>query len=92
MRDAKKALPIDPKVAVDTLDDALALWRGPALADLADQPSLLAEAARLDELRLEAQEERIDGLLASGAQARAIGELEPLLVAPSPAGSASGGC
>jgi WD40 repeat protein/DNA-binding SARP family transcriptional activator/class 3 adenylate cyclase len=79
MRDAKKALPVDPNIAVGTLDDALALWRGPALADLADQPSLLAETARLDELRLEAQEDRIEGLLASGAQARAIGELESLL-------------
>jgi WD40 repeat protein/DNA-binding SARP family transcriptional activator len=79
MRDAKKALQVDPSIAVGTLDDALALWRGPALADLADQPSLLAEAARLDELRLEAQEHRIEGLLASSAQARAIGELETLL-------------
>ena len=76
MRDGKKALPVDPNIAVGTLDDALALWRGPALADLADQPSLVAEAARLDELRLEAQEDRIEGLLAGGAQARAIGELE----------------
>ena len=79
MRDAKKALPVDPNVAVATLEDALALWRGPALADLADQPSLLAEAARLDELRLEAQEARIEGLLAAGAPARAIGELEALV-------------
>ncbi len=45
VRDAKRAMPVDPEVAVDTLEDALALWRGPALADLADQPSLLAEAA-----------------------------------------------
>ena len=80
MRDAKKALPVDPDIAVGTLDDALALWRGPALADLADQPSLLAEAARLDELRLEAQEVRVEGLVAGGAEARAIGELEALLV------------
>jgi WD40 repeat protein/DNA-binding SARP family transcriptional activator/class 3 adenylate cyclase len=79
MRDAKKALPVDPNIAVGSLDDALALWRGPALADLADRRSLLAEAARLDELRLEAQDDRIEGLLASGAQARAIGELETLL-------------
>ncbi|MGH2818817.1 MAG: BTAD domain-containing putative transcriptional regulator [Actinomycetota bacterium] len=79
MRDAKKALPMDPNIAVGMLDDALALWRGPALADLAEQSSLVAEAARLDELRLEAQEDRIEGLLASGAQARAIGELETLL-------------
>jgi WD40 repeat protein/DNA-binding SARP family transcriptional activator/class 3 adenylate cyclase len=79
MRDAKKTLSADPNISVDTLDDALALWRGPALADLADQPSLLAEAARLDELRLEAQEARVEGLMASGAEARAIGELEALL-------------
>src|ERR671911_1328969 len=79
MRDAKKSLPMDPNVAVATLEDALALWRGPALADLADQSSLLAEAARLDELRLEAQETRIEGLLAAGVQARAIGELEALI-------------
>jgi WD40 repeat protein/DNA-binding SARP family transcriptional activator/class 3 adenylate cyclase len=79
LREAKKALPIDPKIAVGTLDDALALWRGPALADLADQPSLVAEAARLDGLRLEAQQDRIEALLASGMQARAIGELETAL-------------
>ncbi len=78
VRDAKKALPIDPHVAVTTLDDALALWRGPALADLADRSSLLAEAARLDDLRLEAQEDRVEGLLAGGDQGRAIGELETL--------------
>ena len=59
--DAKKALPVDPSVAIDTIEDALALWRGPALADLTDQPSLLAEAARLDELRIEAQGDRIEG-------------------------------
>jgi WD40 repeat protein/tetratricopeptide (TPR) repeat protein len=70
---------VNPNVAVATLEDALALWRGPALADLADQSSLLAEAARLDELRLEAQETRIEGLLAAGVQARAIGELEALI-------------
>ena len=57
VREAKKVLPVDPGVAAGLLDDALALWRGPALADLADQPSLLAEAARLDDLRLEAQED-----------------------------------
>lgn len=79
VRDAKKALSVDPNVAIATLDDALALWRGPALADLADRPSLLAEAARLDELRLEAQEGRVEGLLASGERSRAIGELEGLL-------------
>src|SRR5215216_5410792 len=79
VKDAKKTLPVDPNVAVATFEDALALWRGPALADLADQSSLLAEAARLDELRFEAQVIRTEGLLAAGLQARAIGELESLV-------------
>jgi WD40 repeat protein/DNA-binding SARP family transcriptional activator len=79
MREARKSLPVDPNVAVATLEDALSLWRGPALADLADQSSLLAEAARLDELRLEAQEARIEGLLAAGVQGETIGELEALI-------------
>jgi DNA-binding SARP family transcriptional activator/class 3 adenylate cyclase len=79
MRDAKKSLPVDPNVAVATIEDALALWRGPALADVADQSALLAEAARLDELRLEAQETRIEGLLAAGVQAQTIAELDALI-------------
>lgn len=80
VRAAKKALPVDPQVAIATLDDALALWRGPALADLAAQPSLLPDATRLDEARLLAQETRVEGLLAAGDQTRAIGETETLLV------------
>jgi DNA-binding SARP family transcriptional activator len=36
VKDAKKTLPVDPNVAVATLEDALALWRGPALTDLVD--------------------------------------------------------
>ncbi len=77
--EANKSLPVDPNVAIATFDDALALWRGPALADVSEQPSLFAEAARLDELRAAAQEARIEALLATGAQAKALAELEPLL-------------
>ena len=66
-------------MAIRSFDEALALWRGPALADLADQRSLSAEAARLDELRLEAQSVRLEGLLAAGLAARAVGDLEALL-------------
>ncbi|MEP7019294.1 MAG: BTAD domain-containing putative transcriptional regulator [Pseudonocardiales bacterium] len=80
LREANKARPVDPTIAMGILDDALALWRGPALAGLADQRSLLAEATRLDDLRLDAQEQRAEALLAIGAPARAIGELEALLV------------
>jgi WD40 repeat protein/DNA-binding SARP family transcriptional activator len=80
VREGRKVLPSDPGAAVGFFEDALALWRGPALGDLVgDQPSLLAQAARLDEARLGAQEGRVEALLASGADARAIGEIEILL-------------
>jgi len=79
VREAKKALAVDPSVGISLLDDALALWRGPALADVAGESSLLAEAARLDDLRLAAQEERIEGLLGIGQTGRAVGEAETLL-------------
>ena len=46
----------DPADVVATLDAALALWRGPAFADLADERSLAGEIARLEELRLSATE------------------------------------
>jgi DNA-binding SARP family transcriptional activator len=46
----------------ECLREALALWRGPALADLAFEPFVLLEAPRLEELRLAAQEELIDPL------------------------------
>ena len=48
------------------LADALALWRGPAYADLCDCESLAREAARLDELRQDALEERVEADLACG--------------------------
>jgi DNA-binding SARP family transcriptional activator len=47
---AAEPLPAQERSA--KLGDALALWRGPALADLAMESSLQAEAARLDDLRL----------------------------------------
>jgi DNA-binding SARP family transcriptional activator len=46
--------------AVRTLRHALALWRGPAFADVPRTPSVSAYAARLDELRLVALESRIE--------------------------------
>lgn len=58
---------VDSRRAATLLGQALALWRGPALAGLQD--SLLAgEAARLDELRLTAVEERIAAELELGRQ------------------------
>ena len=42
----------DPAATAKTLREALALWRGPPLADLAFEPFAQAEIARLEELRL----------------------------------------
>lgn len=59
--------------------DALALWRGPALAEYRYEPWAASESARLDELRLAAVEERIDADLARGDHARLVSELEALV-------------
>ena len=61
-----------------TLRSALALWRGPALAGLADTQAVRIEAARLEEARLEAVEERIEADLACGRHGELAGELEAL--------------
>jgi serine/threonine protein kinase/WD40 repeat protein len=68
----------DPRSTDRILSEALELWRGPALADLAAEPSLSGEIARLEELRLQAIEERIDALLELGHQTKVVAELETL--------------
>jgi YVTN family beta-propeller protein len=69
----------DPPRAAQRLREALAMWRGPPLADFAYEPFAQSEIARLEELRLAALEGRIDADLASGEQARLVGELEALV-------------
>ena len=64
--------------AAALLREALALWRGPPLADLAYEPFAVAPVARLEELRLAALEQRIDAELALGEHRRLIAELEAL--------------
>jgi predicted ATPase/DNA-binding SARP family transcriptional activator len=70
----------DPARAASLLRDALALWRGPALAGLADERRFAAEAAeRLERLRLGATLDRIDADVAlDGAGAAVVAELERL--------------
>jgi DNA-binding SARP family transcriptional activator len=69
----------DPAAAVLLYRDAMSLWRGPALDDLADQQSLQAEITRLEELRLAATEERLAAEVELGRHAEAVPELEQLL-------------
>ena len=64
--------------AGDDLRAALALWRGPALADLAYEPFAQGPVARLEELRLAALEHRLEAELALGNHAIAVPELRDL--------------
>jgi predicted ATPase/DNA-binding SARP family transcriptional activator len=75
LADASRDAADRPRAAGDTLDQALSLWRGPALVEFADAPFAAAEASRLDELRLVAMERRFDIDLAVGAHAELVGQL-----------------
>ncbi len=65
--------------AAATLREALALWRGPALADVAEEQFAQPEIARLDDLRLTCLSERVEADLACGRHAEVAGELEALV-------------
>ncbi len=73
----------DPTRRVELLREALALWRGPALAEFRTEPFADAAGRRLADLRLNALEERLAADLELGAQAAVVGEL--------PAGRGAGG-
>ena len=68
----------DSGAAAATFGRALSLWRGPALADLADEPALRGEIARLEELRLWATEHRVAAEMAAGHHSAVVGDLELL--------------
>src|SRR5215216_6088341 len=59
--------------------EALALFRGAPLADVADEPFADREIRRLEELRLAAAELAIDADLAAGRHHELVGEIEALL-------------
>jgi predicted ATPase/DNA-binding SARP family transcriptional activator len=61
--------------------EALELWRGPPLDDVADEPFAAAEIRRLDELRLAALELAIEHDLSDGRHRDVIAELEALVAA-----------
>ena len=58
---------------------ALTLWRGRALDDIADEPFAAAEIRRLEELRLNALEQAIDADLAEGRHSELVAELKALV-------------
>jgi predicted ATPase/DNA-binding SARP family transcriptional activator len=63
------------------LREALGLWRGSPLADLAHIDGLQGDIRRLEQLRLAALVDRVDADLALGAGAQLIAELEALVAA-----------
>jgi DNA-binding SARP family transcriptional activator/streptogramin lyase len=66
----------DPQAAVATFEEALGLWRGAALGEFAFAEFAQREIHRLDELRLETVEGRIEGLLRLGRHGAVVAELE----------------
>ena len=69
----------DPPRRARLLGDALALWRGEPLAELAYEPFVQGEIDRLAELRLALIEERTEAELALGRHAELAGDLEALV-------------
>ncbi len=69
----------DAARSADVLREALALWRGPALADIAFTIADRSELDRLDEEWLSVVEERIDADLTLGRHAQLVPELEALV-------------
>jgi predicted ATPase/DNA-binding SARP family transcriptional activator len=69
----------DPASARGLVSEALALWRGPALADVAFEDFAQAEIRRLEEVRLVALETRVEADLQLGRHVEVVGELEGLL-------------
>jgi DNA-binding SARP family transcriptional activator/Tfp pilus assembly protein PilF len=67
------------ETAAGSLGEALGLWRGRALADVSPGPLVDGEAARLEERRLLAEEDRIDVELRRGGHGGLVGQLQALV-------------
>ncbi|HEX2286138.1 MAG TPA: BTAD domain-containing putative transcriptional regulator [Mycobacterium sp.] len=69
----------DVRARSELLAEALALWRGPALGEAADEPFAVPVVARLDEERLAAQEDWAAARLELGDHDAVVGELAELV-------------
>ena len=79
-RGHRQLVAAEPRQARAALERALALWRGPALAEFAYEPFAQPEAARLEARRTLAHEDLFEAELALGHHAEAVAGLEALLV------------
>jgi len=79
--EARRAGPGEPSRVLPLLEEALGLWRGPALAEFAAEGFARDEIARLAEERFRAVEMKAEAELALGRQAELVGELTALVAA-----------
>ncbi|MGD9700938.1 MAG: extracellular solute-binding protein [Acidimicrobiia bacterium] len=79
LQEARGLLDSDPAAAALLAGEGLALWRGRPYEDLIYESFTQPEISRLEELRLEAVELRIDADLRQGQAATLVGELESLV-------------
>ncbi|MFF3752726.1 BTAD domain-containing putative transcriptional regulator [Streptomyces sp. NPDC002018] len=70
-----------PLAARDLLTDALALWRGSVLADLAEEGTYWAEVSSIQKKRLDVMEDCFEAELACGGHQRVLHELKALVEA-----------
>jgi predicted ATPase/DNA-binding SARP family transcriptional activator len=76
---ARAGATADPHARAALLADALALWRGPALADVADEAFARSAVTRWEELRLTTLEEQAEVRLELGEHHLLVGELADLM-------------
>ena len=77
--EARQQLEDDPADTADILKGALAMWYGAPYGGLGNNPNLISEVTRLEELRLMAVETHIEAELALGNHAEVVGELDTLV-------------
>lgn len=77
----ERARTAGPTAAAALLDQALALWRGPALAEFADEEPFRPVAARLEELRADTEDARVQADLDLAHPEAAVARLEELVAA-----------
>jgi predicted ATPase/DNA-binding SARP family transcriptional activator len=77
LTEARRLVGVNPDEAIALIDDALAGWRGRPYEGFEDLPSIAPEAARLEELRLSAVEDRIEAELRTGRMPE-VGAVEKL--------------
>jgi DNA-binding SARP family transcriptional activator/ABC-type glycerol-3-phosphate transport system substrate-binding protein/energy-coupling factor transporter ATP-binding protein EcfA2 len=79
--EGRRRMSTDPQAAFDLLDQALSLWRGSPLSDIAAEGDLIPYIERLEEARQAATEDRIESALALGRHGELVGELRTLVEA-----------